>query len=820
MFYIGNQPSTIIPPGTVSKPGLAIAGDTNTGIYSPAVDTIAFSEGGVEAMRIDSAGRVGIGTSAPDALLNVVANTATDAVRITQTGAGNALVVEDAANPDSTPFIVTTSGQVIVGNVNALGASGATPNVQVLGSTYAAVAVAQMRFVNSGSGGVDQGAANHVFVRARGTTASPTTVASGDELGAVSFQGRETSNVVEAARISAFVDGTPGSLDMPGRLVFATTPDGTNSPTERMRIDSAGNVGIGTTAPGALLNVVANTATDAFRITQTGTGNALVVEDAANPDSTPFVVDASGQVIQGYTANITSASFQANGANTFSGVRWNSGTQTGTAIILGRSRSATIGTNSIVLTGDNLGAINFSGDDGAAFIRAASISADVDLTPGTNDMPGRLVFSTTADGAAAPTERMRITSTGNVGIGTTAPGALLNVVANTATDAVRITQTGAGNALVVEDAANPDSTPFVVTADGNVAIGTTAATAKLDVVGTANLRSFEITATDNVCDQNFDANFIDYNVSGTDALTASKNHTAFRVDVDSTASGGTTVNEHLLRGVYATVDVGAAGVSQTVIGSQSVSRTLNTTGTVSDMYGAFNGANVDPGVGGTVSTAYGSINQAYAGGAGTIGTIYGSRNEAVVESSATAGVTNAFGTFNEIEIDGNTLTNAYATQSVINSDGGVTTNGFLYRGEYSISAPGTVTNAWGLHLSGSTKNYVAGQIQADAGTAAAPTFSQFTDTNTGIFFPAADTIAFAEGGVESMRIDSAGNVGIGTSAPTAMLDINSNTLRLRTAKTPASATATGNAGDIAWDADYIYVCTATNTWKRTALSTW
>jgi hypothetical protein len=171
----------------------------------------------------------------------------------------------------------------------------------------------------------------------------------------------------------------------------------------------------------------------------------------------------------------------------------------------------------------------------------------VDGTPGSLDMPGRLVFATTPDGTNSPTERMRIDSAGNIGIGTSAPDALLNVVANTATDAVRITQTGAGNALVVEDAANPDSTPFAVTADGNVVIGTTAATAKLDVVGTANLRSFESVATDSVGDQNFDANFIDYNVSGTDALTTTKNHSAFRVDVDSTASGGTTVNEHVLR---------------------------------------------------------------------------------------------------------------------------------------------------------------------------------------------------------------------------------------------------------------------------------
>jgi len=56
--------------------------------------------------------------------------------------------------------------------------------------------------------------------------------------------------------------------------------------------------------------------------------------------------------------------------------------------------------------------------------------------------------------------------------------------------------------------------------------------------------------------------------------------------------------------------------------------------------------------------------------------------------------------------------------------------------------------------------------------------------------------------------------------PTAQLDISNNTIRLRNSRTPASATASGNQGDICWDANYIYVCVATNTWKRTAISTW
>jgi len=63
-------------------------------------------------------------------------------------------------------------------------------------------------------------------------------------------------------------------------------------------------------------------------------------------------------------------------------------------------------------------------------------------------------------------------------------------------------------------------------------------------------------------------------------------------------------------------------------------------------------------------------------------------------------------------------------------------------------------------------------------------------------------------------------VGIGITEPTTQLDISGNGMRIRTPRTPASATAPGNVGDICWDAGFVYVCTATNTWRRSALTAW
>jgi hypothetical protein len=170
-----------------------------------------------------------------------------------------------------------------------------------------------------------------------------------------------------------------------------------------------------------------SSASDALRITQTGAGNALLVEDSANPDATPFVIDNNGFVAAGSsTTYVTGLAAQGrlaamnNVANTGQGIqviKYRASPSLGADVELAKSASSTIGTNTLVGATDTIGTIWFTAADGTSFIPAATIASAVDGTPGLNDMPGRLVFSTTADGASTPTERMRIGRDGTIGVG-------------------------------------------------------------------------------------------------------------------------------------------------------------------------------------------------------------------------------------------------------------------------------------------------------------------------------------------------------------------------------------------------------------------
>ena len=396
--------------------------NTNNGLYSPDTNALALSTSGAERVRIDSSGRLLIGTSTARA----TASGLYSLVQIDDLGSARPLEIFGTANSTFGPELV--------------------------------------------------------FTKIRGGTSA---VQSGDFLCDLKFVGYNGTGYNIAAKIAAIVDGTPGVNDMPGRLVFFTTADGAATPTEQMRIDNSGKVGIGTASPAAILHTsssgdgykyivddTTNNRTFGF-FSDSTIGKLIAVNNARSAWTSVGVdgidirlftsgtervrIDSSGRLLVGTSTSGTSllqvnAQVSASG-NAFRSVHRiaDSGTgltQTGTAapyisylagLSAGSNATAiaivgedfAVGNNGLQLelnyvkstgavgSGDRLGRISFGGDDATNVIPAAQIAAFVDGTPGTNDMPGRLVFSTTADGAATPTERVRIDSSGRLLVGTT-----------------------------------------------------------------------------------------------------------------------------------------------------------------------------------------------------------------------------------------------------------------------------------------------------------------------------------------------------------------------------------------------------------------
>tara|TARA_A100001515_G_scaffold40912_1_gene32161 strand:- start:273 stop:1976 length:1704 start_codon:yes stop_codon:yes gene_type:complete len=219
-------------------------------------------------------------------------------------------------------------------------------------------------------------------------------------------------------------------------LKFYTVSGGS----ERMRIDSSGRVLIGTTTDNGFKFKISDSGGFEFAFAPNDSGvNNLVNYNRSGNAYVPFQVsgsdlrfgsggnsermrlDSSGRLLLGHSsarpvAGNTNRIVQIeNGTSDIAGVSIvrNAASSGGPFISFGKSRSDSVGSNTIVQDGDTLGTISFAGADGTNLeSRGADILGQVDGTPGENDMPGRLIFKTTADGSVSPTERMRIDSSG------------------------------------------------------------------------------------------------------------------------------------------------------------------------------------------------------------------------------------------------------------------------------------------------------------------------------------------------------------------------------------------------------------------------
>jgi hypothetical protein len=233
------------------------------------------------------------------------------------------------------------------------------------------------------------------LVRSNGTVDAPTVVANDDVIGQIRFVPYDgTDYGHQCARISAEIDGTPGANDVPARLVFSTAADGASSPTERLRIANNGTHTITASNNSTAVQIrdASNyagqliTATDGtFQIN----ARTTTVFSRTGSDTESMRIDSSGRLLVGTSTarsnfyNTTAdAGFllEGTGAKRRAAVI---GADFAGALILALQKSGSAGGNTIVANGDGVGEISFQGNDGSEFVACAQIKAEIDNTPGS-----------------------------------------------------------------------------------------------------------------------------------------------------------------------------------------------------------------------------------------------------------------------------------------------------------------------------------------------------------------------------------------------------------------------------------------------------
>lgn len=206
----------------------------------------------------------------------------------------NSLISPFTANVSGGGYSITNLGGLIVGATATTVTAGSAHATQMTGTSAATTGSVISMF------SADAVGANISFAKSRhATILSHTIVQSGDDLGSITAYGSNGSTFDPAARILFECGGTPGaSTDMPGAIVFYTTPDGSVTLTERMRINAAGSV------------LIAGLTTD--RVAYTGASGVLSGASTFTFDGTTFTC---GMTAMSVSAALTVTSANANTLN-------------------------------------------------------------------------------------------------------------------------------------------------------------------------------------------------------------------------------------------------------------------------------------------------------------------------------------------------------------------------------------------------------------------------------------------------------------------------------------------------------------------------
>ncbi len=489
--------NSVIISGSATINNLTVTGNTN-------LDT--------GTLFIDSVNdRIGIGNTTPNAKLQVsgtanVSGNVSLSENLIVTGnssfTGRVSVTSNVvfSNTLTVTGNVSFSNTLTIGYQNYITVNSASfdivPALQVVGFGASPSAIIAMRYSNNAN-------SSRIFLsKSRSEVPGQFgNVAFRDYLGRVVFAGDTNTTIREGASIDGRVLGTVSNTNIPTGIVFETSDTGLL--TERMVIDPSGNVGIGsftdTTLPNAKLQVsgtanVSGNVSLAENLTVTGnsnlTGNIILTGNAAL--SNTLVVTGNTRLAN--TLTVT-------GNATFANVVIINGSATINNLTVTGNTNLDTGTLFIDATNDRIGIGNTTPDAKLTVTGTANVSGNVSLAEnliviGNSSFTGNVILT----GNAALSNTLVVTGntrlantltvtgntrlantlvvTGNVSLsntltvtGNTTLSGPVTLSINNSEPALKVTQSGSGHTLYIEDSTSPDATPTVITTTGAIVSG-------------------------------------------------------------------------------------------------------------------------------------------------------------------------------------------------------------------------------------------------------------------------------------------------------------------------------------------------------------
>ena len=393
------------------------------------IENLTTTDGGI---NVNNSGNVGIGTSSPVTQLHIQKATGGLAgVQISSSTYGSTLTdglfvgIDDSNtylyNYENTPLTfgtnsterlrIDSSGHLLVGGSTSI-RSGSIEVIQ----SFADAEINVTESSDSGNGPKLR------LTRTRGSNvSSPTAISSGNFMGRIEFDSYDSADYRTGARIEAIASGNWSSSNCPTDLYFSTTSSRSNSPTERMRIDSSGRLLVGTTTEGeatadnltiedsghcgiTLRSGTSSVGTIFFSDGTSGTNEYrgyVQYDHSGNylkwaTDATERMrIDSAGRLLVGNTSTNNSGILCVKG---------NASDSTGGGQISLQRGQSVSGAN------QHLGDFNFG--EGSA--NTAKIRAFTDANWTGASRPTYMTFETTPSGSSGPTERMRILSSGGL----------------------------------------------------------------------------------------------------------------------------------------------------------------------------------------------------------------------------------------------------------------------------------------------------------------------------------------------------------------------------------------------------------------------